>query len=156
MIITCFYIALVLYEILHKALYSVLLLPLVTGFNINPTRMVHLLNSLRSILPRRQFRGAHMLHQATNNVRILPGTHLYTWVGSSIVDKVSCWRELKVPGIDGNQTRYPLIQSQGFNPVHHGTSKHKQLKLTSKAPNNHSHTWTCGRISRFLKVQSIF
>ena len=29
---------------------------------------------------------------ASNNVRILPGTHLYTWVESSNVDKVSCWR----------------------------------------------------------------
>ena len=28
----------------------------------------------------------------------------------------------KVPGIDGNQTRNPLIQSQGFNPIYHGTS----------------------------------
>ena len=53
---------------------------------------MHLLNSLWSILARRHFRGAHMPYQATNNVRILPGTHLYTWVESSIVDKVSCWR----------------------------------------------------------------
>ena len=52
-----------------------------------------------------------MPHQETNNVRILPGTHLYTWVESSNVDKVSCWRT-KVPGIDGNRTRNPLIQSQ--------------------------------------------
>ena len=29
---------------------------------------------------------------ATCNVRILPGTHLYTLVESSNVDKVSCWR----------------------------------------------------------------
>ena len=56
-----------------------------------------------------------------NNVRILPGTHLYTWVESSNVDKVPCWRT-KVPGIDGNRTRNPLIQSQGFNPIYHGTS----------------------------------
>ena len=64
----------------------------VTGFNINPARIVHLLNSLGSILARCYFRGAHMPHHATNNVRILPGTHLYTWVESSNVDKVSCWR----------------------------------------------------------------
>ena len=63
----------------------------VTGFNINPALIVHLLNSLGSILARCYFRGAHMPH-ATNNVRILPGTHLYTWVESSNVDKVSCWR----------------------------------------------------------------
>ena len=64
----------------------------VTGFNINPALIVHLLNSLGSILARCYFRGAHMPHHATNNVRILPGTHLYTWVESSNVDKVSCWR----------------------------------------------------------------
>ena len=28
----------------------------------------------------------------------------------------------KVPGIDRNRARNPLIQSQGFNPIHHGTS----------------------------------
>ena len=27
----------------------------------------------------------------------------------------------KVPGIDGNRTWNPLIQSQGFNPIYHGT-----------------------------------
>ena len=64
----------------------------VTGFNINPALIVHLLNSLGSTLARCYFRGAHMPHHATNNVRILPGTHLYTWVESSNVDKVSCWR----------------------------------------------------------------
>ena len=66
----------------------------------------------------RQINTQHILH-------ILPGTHLYTWVESSNVDKVSCWRT-KVPGIDGNRTRNPLIQSQGFTPIHvymyHGTS----------------------------------
>ena len=78
-------------KILLKALCSVLL-PLVTGFNINPALIVHLLNSLGSILARRHFRSAHMPHQATDNVCILPDTHLYTWVESSNVDKVSCWR----------------------------------------------------------------
>ena len=62
----------------------------------------------------RQIHTQHILH-------ILPGTHLYTWVESSNVDKVSCWRT-KVPGIDGNRTRNPLIQSQGFTPIYHGTS----------------------------------
>ena len=52
--------------------------PPITGFNINPALIVHILNSLRSILARHHFRGAHLPHQATNNVRILPGTHLYT------------------------------------------------------------------------------
>ena len=56
-------------------------------------------------------------------IHILLGTHLYTWVESSNVDKVSCWRTT-VPGIDGNRTRNPLIQSQGFTPIYHGTSTH--------------------------------
>ena len=66
------------------------------------------------ILAFRQIHTQHILH-------ILPGTHLYTWVESSNVDRVSCWRT-KVPGIDGNRTRNPLIQSQGFTPIYHGTS----------------------------------
>ena len=35
------------------------------------------------------------------------GYPLYTWVESSIVVKVSCWKT-KVPGIDGNRTRNSL------------------------------------------------
>ena len=35
--------------------------------------IVHLLNSLGSILARRHFRGTHMPHQTTNNIPILPG-----------------------------------------------------------------------------------
>ena len=58
----------------------------------------------------RQIHTQHILH-------ILPGTHLYTWVESSNVDKVSCWRT-KVPGMDGNRTRNPLIQSQGLTPIY--------------------------------------
>ena len=61
----------------------------------------------------RQIHTQYILH-------ILPGTHLYTWVESSNVDKVSCWRT-KVPGINGNRTHNPLIQSQGFTPIYHGT-----------------------------------
>ena len=87
-----------------------------------PALIAHLLNALGSILARHHFRGAHIAHQVTNKVCILPGTHLYTWVESSNVDKVSCWRT-KVPGIDGIGTRNPLIQSQGFNPIYHGTSE---------------------------------
>ena len=60
----------------------------------------------------RQIHTQHIIH-------ILPGTHLYTRVESSNVDKVSCWRT-KVPGIDGHRTRNSLIQSQGFNPIYHG------------------------------------
>ena len=55
-------------------------------------------------------------------------THLYTWLESSNVDKVSCWRT-KVPGIDGNRTRNPLIQSQGFTPIYHGTSTYLDTYL---------------------------
>ena len=98
-------------------------LPQVNGFKINPALIVHLLNSLGSILARHLFRGAHMPHQATNNVLIMPGTHLYTWMESSNMDmdNMSCCRT-KVPGIDRNRTRNPVIQSQGFNPIYHGTS----------------------------------
>ena len=60
----------------------------VTGFNINPALIVHLLNSLGSILARCHFRGGNMPHQATNNICILPGTHLYTCVESSNADSV--------------------------------------------------------------------
>ena len=97
------------YEIQLKALFSALLPP-ITGCNINPALTVHILNSLGSILARRHFRGAVMRHQATHNVSILPGIHLYTMAESSNVDKMSCWRT-KVPDNDGNRT--PLIQSQG-------------------------------------------
>ena len=62
-------------------------------------------------LPIMAFRQIHIQHI----LHILPSTHLYTWVESSNVDKVSCWRT-KVPGIDRNRTRNPLIQSQGFTP----------------------------------------
>ena len=72
-----------------RAFYSVLLPPVV-GCNLNPALIVHLLISLGSSLARHYFRGGHMPHQATNNVHILPGTHLYTYVESSNVDKVSC------------------------------------------------------------------
>ena len=43
-----------------------------------------------------------MLIHITNDAGILLGTHLYTWVESSNVDKISCCRT-KVPGIDRNQ-----------------------------------------------------
>ena len=83
-----------LYEILLKALYSVLLPP-VTGFSINFALIVLHLKSLGSMLARRHFRGTHMPNQATNNFRILQDTFLYIWVKSSNVDKVSCWRYKK-------------------------------------------------------------
>ena len=90
----------------------------VTGFNINLALIVHLFNSMGSILARCYFRGAHMPHHATNNVRILPGTT----PGWRAAMWIKCLAEgQKVPGIDGNRTRNPLIQNQGFNPIYHGT-----------------------------------
>ena len=43
-----------------------------------------------AILARLHFKVTHMPHQTTNNVRILPGTYLCTWVESSNVEKMSC------------------------------------------------------------------
>ena len=106
----------------------------VTGFDINPALIVHLLNSLGSILARCQFRGAHMPNQVTNNVFILLGTHLYTWVESSNVNQMSCWRTIASACIDGNRTRNPLIQSQGFNPIYHGTSTEKYAEKQIQIP----------------------
>ena len=113
------YSAFLVWDITQSALQCII--TPVTGFNIIPALIVHLLNSLGSILARCYFRGAHMPHHATNNVRILPGTHLYTWVESSNVDKVSCWRT-KSARHWRESNRNPLNQSQGFNPIYHGTS----------------------------------
>ena len=52
-------------------------------------------------LPSCLFWSYRQIH-AQRFLYILPGTHLYTWVESSNVDKVSCWMT-KVPGIDWNQ-----------------------------------------------------
>ena len=76
--------------------FTVYYYPPVTGFNINPAFIVHHLNSLGSILARRHFRGAHMPHQATITFASLLDTHSYTWVESSNVDKMSCWRTKSV------------------------------------------------------------
>ena len=110
------------YEILLKVLYSVLL-PLVVGFIINLALMVHLLNSLGSILARRHCRGAHMPCQVTNNIRILPVT-IYT-PGWRAAMWIKCLAEGQKCGalIDWNQTYNPLIiQSHRFNPIYHCTS----------------------------------
>ena len=62
---------------------------------------------------------AHTCHikRATNNVRILPDTHVYTWVehlgGEQRCELSVLLKGKRVPGIDGNRTRNPLIQSQG-------------------------------------------
>ena len=63
----------------------------VIRFNFNSAlNTVHNFHSLRNTPASRHVTGAIMPIHATNNVRILPGTHLYTWVESSNVDKVSC------------------------------------------------------------------
>ena len=51
--------------------------------------------------------GVHIMpHHATNNVRILPGTHLYTWVESS-----NAWIKCLAEGqkVPVHRTRNPLI-----------------------------------------------
>ena len=70
----------------------------VTGFNINPALIVHLLNSPGSILARCYFRGAHMPHHATitfESYRVpiyTPGWRAAMWI--------KCLAEgQKVPGI---------------------------------------------------------
>ena len=101
---------------------SILLLPPVVGYNFKTALIVHNFHSQGSIPCRAAYRGVtgkYILHNII--LHILHGTHLYTWVESSNVDKVSCWRT-KVPGTDGNRTRNPLIQSQGFTPIYHSIS----------------------------------
>ena len=60
---------------------------------------------------------------ATNNIRILPGTHLYTWVESSNVDKVSCrrtksarhWRESNLQPFDPeSRVHFNMSKSVGI------------------------------------------
>ena len=82
-----------------------------------------ILNSLGSIPVSCHLAGDTLLIHTTTDVRIPSGsrgTHLYTLMENSIVIDMSCWRT-KVPGIDGNRTRNPLIQSRSFSPIYHGT-----------------------------------
>ena len=60
----------------------------VIGFRINSALTVHFLHSLGSIPASRHITGTHM----PTTARILPGPHLYTWVESSNVDKLSSYR----------------------------------------------------------------
>ena len=94
------------------------------GHWINPALIVHLLNSLGSILARCHFRSAHVPHQATNNVCILPGAQLYTWVESSDADKVSCWRT-KVPSIESNPQPFDPESRVHFNPIYQAPPHNK-------------------------------
>ena len=90
----------------------------VIGFNFNSAlNTVHNFHSLRNIPASRHVTGAIMPIHATNNVRILPGTHTPGWRAAMWI---KCLAEgEKVPGIDGNRTRNPLIQSQGFTLIYH-------------------------------------
>ena len=75
----------------------------VIGFRHNSALRVHFLHSLGSIPASRRFTGAHMPTQP--QFRSHPtGSPFNTWVESSNVDKVSCWRT-KVPGDSGIRTR---------------------------------------------------
>ena len=86
--------------------------------NINT---VHNFHCLRSIPASRHVTGAMMPIHTTNNPTGVP---IYT-PGWRAAMWIKCIAEgQKVPGIDGNRTRNPLIQSQGSNPICHGTSKH--------------------------------
>ena len=75
----------------------------VIGFRHNSALKVHFLHSLGSIPASRRFIGAHVPTQP--QFRSHPtGSPFNTWVESSNVDKVSCWRT-KVPSESGNRTR---------------------------------------------------
>ena len=64
---------------------------------------VHFLHSLGSIPASRHFTGAHNANSTTISFAST-GSPFNTWVESSNVDKVSCWRT-KLPGDSGIRTR---------------------------------------------------
>ena len=92
----------------------------VIGFRHNSALRVHFLHSLGSIPASRRFTGAHNANSTTitfASYRVpiyTPGWRAAMWIKGLAEGQ-------KVPGIDGNRTRNPLIQSQGFNPIYHGT-----------------------------------
>ena len=88
----------------------------VVGYNFKTALTVHNFHSQGSIPCRAAYHG--ITGKCILNISFASYwvPILYTWVESSNVDKVSCWGT-KVPGIDRNRTRNPLIQSQGFNPI---------------------------------------
>ena len=119
---------------------------------------MHLLNSLGSILARCYFRGAHMPHHATNNFRILPGTHLYTWVESSNVDKVSCWRTKSA-------RHWRESNPEPFDPesrVQSNIPRHLHLSATFREKLRNSHLFTLqwarfkGKLTTLLSSQAKF
>ena len=84
----------------------------VIGFRNNSALRVHFLHSLGSIPASRRFTGAHMPTQP--QIRSHPtGSPFNTWVESSNVDKVSCWRT-HVPG-DSAAVRWQKGVSENFD-----------------------------------------
>ena len=69
----------------------------VIGFRHNSALRVHFLHSLGSIPASHRFTGAHIRSHPT-------GSQFNTWVESSNVDRVSCWRT-KILGDSGIRTR---------------------------------------------------
>ena len=105
-----FYIA--LFQINDQSASQCIITPVI-GFRINSALRVHFLHSLGSIPASR-----HILQ-----ARTMPTQLQYnTWVESSNVDKVSCWRT-KVPG-DSAWDSNPGSQreSRAVTPLYHGTS----------------------------------
>ena len=70
--------------------------------------------------------------QTTYNICMLPGTqNLYTWVESSNVDYLSCWR-MKVPGDRGIWTQTPMAR---IKCSHHSTTALAYYCISRKLSN---------------------
>ena len=83
----------------------------VTGFNINPALIVHLLNSWGAFWLGATS-GVHTCHIMQHITFASYRVPIYTpgWRAAMWIKCLAKWQ--KVPGIDGNRTRNPLIQSQ--------------------------------------------
>ena len=96
----------------------------VIGFRHNSALKVHFLHSLGSIPASRRFIGAHVPTQP--QFRSHPtGSPFNTWVESSNVDKVSCWRT-KVPCESGNRTRTLSVRVE--RSLHYTTAPPKWIR----------------------------
>ena len=97
----------------------------VIGFRHNSALKVHFLYSLGSIPASRRFIGAHVPTQP--QFRSHPtGSPFNTWVESSNVDKVSCWRT-KVPCESGNRTRTLSVRVE--RSLHYTTAPPQMILL---------------------------
>ena len=97
----------------------------VIGFRHNSALKVHFLHSLGSIPASRRFIGAHVPTQP--QFRSHPtGSPFNTWVESSNVDKVSCWRT-KVPCESGNRTRTLSVRVE--RSLHYTTAPPQYILL---------------------------